>query len=439
MLASEGGSVEGGIHSPPGINPHDCPHISRAESNSRLSKRIPHVIRLRLSERLPAYKDMVYGKVNSAKKGFAQDTILMKSDGWPTYHLACVIDDHLMKITHVVRGTEWTPSTPFHLMIYEALGWKPPIFGHVGLLTNVQGQKFSKRNADVDLTSFQKQGVLPVALDNFVALLGWSHTCKEDFMTPQQLIENFSTKFTKGDVKVQFDKLWFLQRKHAIEVITKAISSADLERDMIAPLLAILQSKKSPITTNYTPEEAKELVYRLLKLDMRNWTNAQEFVERHTKTFSAPTAEELTAADSSIVKAGHLEHRATVPASVPPTVRNSEVVSIAQQLPALLGKHADKSVDEQFKLLNVDFMELMTPCVEKQVADLGEVLEEKDKEDLKKSWVAMVHKYLKWAIVVDVPGPDALKLMLVLGTAESMRRLELAEKMAIEPGGAILS
>lgn len=434
MLASEEGSAEGGIHTPPGINPHDCPHISKSTSDSRVSQSQSHVVRLRLGQKFPSYKDLVYGKVAALKKGFTQDTILLKSDGWPTYHLACVVDDHLMKITHVIRGTEWVASTPFHFMIYEALGWKPPVFGHVGLLTNVQGQKFSKRNADIDLSSFQKQGVLPDALANFVALLGWSHTGKEDFMTPKQLIENFSTKFTKGDVKVQFDKLWFLQRKHAIEVITKAASAKDLERDMINPLVEILMTRKPLIVAEGKVEEAKEMLFRLLKADMRNWTNAQEFVKRHVKTLEAPKEEELRATGSSIVKLGCLEHREAVQALVPPTVPNKDVVEIVKQLPALLDNHADKLVEDRFKKLNADFMEVLASVVEKQVASLAEPLEEKDAQSLNKSWVALVHKYLKWAIVADTPGPDALKLMLVLGKEESMRRLQLAEQIALETG-----
>lgn len=434
MLASEDGNAEGGIHTPPGINPHDCPHISKSTSDTRVSQGQSHVVRLRLGDKFPAYKDMVYGKVPALKKGFAQDTILLKSDGWPTYHLACVVDDHLMKITHVIRGTEWVPSTPFHFMIYEALGWKPPVFGHVGLLTNVKGEKFSKRNADIDLSSFQRQGVLPDALANFVALLGWSHTGKEDFMTPQQLIENFSTKFTKGDVKVQFDKLWFLQRKHAIEAITKATSAKDIERDMINPLVEILMEKKSPIVKEGKEEEAKEVLFRLLKADMRNWTNAQEFAERHGRTLEPPKEEELRAADSTIARAGCLEHREAVQALVPPTVPNKDVIEIVRQLPALLDNHADKPVDDRFKKLNAEFMEVISPVVEKQIAGLDKPLGEKEAQSLSKSWVALVHKYLKWAIVADTPGPDALKLMLVLGKEESIRRLQLAEKIALDTG-----
>ena len=438
MLAKEAGDVQGGIHTPPGINPHDCPHISKETSNSRVSQGQSHVVRLRLGDHLPGYKDMVYGKVPSMKTGHAQDTILLKSDGWPTYHLACVVDDHLMKITHVIRGTEWTPSTPFHFMIYEAFGWTPPVFGHVGLLTNVHGEKFSKRKADIDLSSFQKRGVLPDALANFVALLGWSHTGKEDFMTPQQLIENFSTKFTKGDVKVQFDKLWFLQRKHAIEAITKASSPKDLERDMINPLIEVLKTMDTPLVDGATEKDLKETLFRLMKADMRNWTNVEEFAARHHRTLVAPTENELRAQESSIVLSGHLSHRDAMKNFVPLQVPNKDIVEIVRQLPALLDKHVDMPVDERFLKLNADFLDVLAPVVEKQIAGLAQPLGETDAYSLNKSWVAMVHKYLKWAVVLNTPGPDVLRLMLVLGKEESMRRLELAEKVALEAGKAAL-
>lgn len=435
MLASEEGN-EGGINNPMGINPHDCPHVSKQTSDARVAEGRSHVVRLRLSEKLPGYKDLVYGKVGSLKKGFAQDTILMKSDGWPTYHLACVVDDHLMEITHVIRGTEWVPSTPFHLMLYDAFEWKPPVFGHVGLLTNVKGEKFSKRNADIDLSKFQQMGVLPEALDNFVALLGWSHNGKEDFMTPQQLIDNFSTKFTKGDVKVEFAKLWFLQRKHAIEVISRATSPKDLERDMILPLIESIKMRKPDLVASSNPDKLKEVLFRLLKADSRNWTNAGEFYARHWKTLDTPSRDDLIEVDTPIVRLGHLSHRPSIHALISPTVPNTSLIAIAHNIPALLDAvDSSKPIEDQFKQLSAEFVDMMQPIVEAKIAEESKPLTEEDKESVRKSWVAIVHKYLKWAVVADAPGPDALKLMLVLGKEESVKRLKLAEEVALEAPG----
>ncbi|KAF0770705.1 hypothetical protein AaE_002556 [Aphanomyces astaci] len=98
----------------------------------------------------------------------------MKSDGFPTYHLANVVDDHLMGITHVIRGEEWLSSTPKHLLLYQFLGFEPPKFAHLGLLLNEDRSKLSKRQGDVAVEDFQKKGFLAPGLVNFVALLGWN-------------------------------------------------------------------------------------------------------------------------------------------------------------------------------------------------------------------------------------------------------------------------
>lgn len=119
-----------------------------------------------------------------------EDPVLLKTDGRPTYHLANVVDDHHMEITHVIRATEWISSTPKHLALYKAFGWTPPAFAHVGLLVDEAGRKLSKRKLDTDIANFRRMGILPEALTNFVALLGWSHDQKSDVMSLDQLVQN---------------------------------------------------------------------------------------------------------------------------------------------------------------------------------------------------------------------------------------------------------
>jgi glutamyl-tRNA synthetase len=142
------------------------------------------------------FDDLVYGKTGQNRSNnkldlierVYDDPILLKSDGHPTYHLANVVDDHCMKITHVIRGTEWMPSTPMHVALYNAFNWTPPRFGHVPLLVDKSGQKLSKRNADIDLSYFKdKHGVFAATLVNFAALLGWSHTQKSDVFSLEEL------------------------------------------------------------------------------------------------------------------------------------------------------------------------------------------------------------------------------------------------------------
>ncbi|CAO3634122.1 unnamed protein product [Cunninghamella echinulata] len=171
-----------------------CLHLSEEEINDLLSKKVPYTIRHNVPTTLTTsttgmveWDDHVYGKLQF-KTAVLDDTILMKSDGYPTYHLANVIDDHIMKITHVLRGEEWISSTPKHILLYEAFGWTPPQFVHLPLLLNDNRTKLSKRTGDVHVEQYIEKGYFPEAINNFVALLGWhpnnndhnQHTIEED-------------------------------------------------------------------------------------------------------------------------------------------------------------------------------------------------------------------------------------------------------------------
>lgn len=151
-----------------------CRDLSKEEVAERLKENVPHVIRLRVEGTGDiVFDDIVRGKVSFSKKTI-DDQVLLKSDGFPTYHLANVVDDHLMGITHVIRGEEWLPSTPKHILLYEAFGWDIPQFAHLPLLLNPDRSKLSKRQGDVAVEDYLAKGYLPEALLNFVALLGWN-------------------------------------------------------------------------------------------------------------------------------------------------------------------------------------------------------------------------------------------------------------------------
>lgn len=148
-----------------------CSYIGLDESARRAANSEPHCVRFK-SEHNADVHDLVYGLYKKPSK--EDDFIIIKQDGYPTYHFANVVDDHLMKITHVIRGAEWLVSTPRHVALYNAFGWSLPTFAHVGLLVDRDGQKLSKRHGDIDITSWRDRGILPVALLNYVMLLGWS-------------------------------------------------------------------------------------------------------------------------------------------------------------------------------------------------------------------------------------------------------------------------
>jgi glutamyl-tRNA synthetase len=160
-----------------------CLSIPIEESSSRAASGEPHVVRLkdwrRSSQKRLQWEDVLRGQVSmSARKRHKDDqmddAVLLKSDGLPTYHLANVVDDHFMKITHVIRGNEWFTSTWKHICLYEAFGWTPPKFAHVGLLLDSEGKKLSKRDKTFGLEEV-RDAILPETMANFLALLGWHH------------------------------------------------------------------------------------------------------------------------------------------------------------------------------------------------------------------------------------------------------------------------
>lgn len=159
-------------HLPP-MYDRRCVSIPKEEAAER-AKKEPHVIRMLVprGEKIE-FRDLIRGKVEFASNTI-DDQVLLKSDGYPTYHLAHVVDDHLMETTHVIRGEEWLPSLPKHLLLFRMFGWTPPEYAHVPLLMNPGGGKLSKRQGDVSVESFIEKGYLREAILNFIALLGWN-------------------------------------------------------------------------------------------------------------------------------------------------------------------------------------------------------------------------------------------------------------------------
>ncbi|OQV21527.1 putative glutamate--tRNA ligase, mitochondrial [Hypsibius exemplaris] len=148
-----------------------CRSLSSAEQTAKHTAKEPFVIRLKMDPHVYELQDEVYGPT-SLRVDQEGDPVLIKSDGFPTYHLANVVDDHEMRITHVLRGIEWQMSTPKHLRLYEALGWKPPLFAHLPLLMNADGSKLSKRKGAQEIMEYKKLGYYPDALVNFLTLAG---------------------------------------------------------------------------------------------------------------------------------------------------------------------------------------------------------------------------------------------------------------------------
>ncbi len=208
-----------------------CSRLDPGEVEARRAAGTPHVVRLRIpDDETVVVDDRVRGRVAFASE-ILDDQILLKSDGYPTYHLANVVDDHAMGITHVIRGEEWLSSTPKHVLLYRFLGWEPPEFAHLPLLLGTDRSKLSKRQADVAVSDYRAQGYFPEALVNFVALLGWHPPDDRELLSREELIREFSfERVTKSGAIFNLEKLrWLNQeylRRRPVEDLVGDLASA---------------------------------------------------------------------------------------------------------------------------------------------------------------------------------------------------------------------
>lgn len=168
-----------------------CRSIPLEEAKKRVAAGEPHTVRLKLPvDRDITFNDRIKGKI-TFNTDDQDDQVLIKRDGFPTYHFAVVVDDQLMGITHVVRGDEWVSSTPKHVYLYEAFGWEAPEYIHLPTVLNKDHKKYSKRNGDGMVEDFIEEGYMSEGLINFLALLGWSPDSEEEIFTMKQLAEQF--------------------------------------------------------------------------------------------------------------------------------------------------------------------------------------------------------------------------------------------------------
>jgi len=194
--------------------------LSDAEVQQRLDDGAEHVVRLKVpTSETVHFEDVIRGHVSFDTDGL-DDQVLMKSDGLPTYHLANVVDDHQMGITHVIRGEEWLSSTPKHMLMYDAFGWEPPTMAHLPLIMSPQGGKLSKRDAEtlgvpVHVTDYREAGYEPEALVNFLALLGWNPGTEQELFTLDALVDAFSLdRVGASGVQFDIDKLNWFNEQH---------------------------------------------------------------------------------------------------------------------------------------------------------------------------------------------------------------------------------
>ncbi len=227
-----------------------CLHLSEAEIEERLQRGDSYVIRQKMPrEGSTSYEDAVYGKI-TIENNMLEDQILIKSDGLPTYNFANVIDDHLMGITHVVRGSEYLSSTPKYNLLYDAFGWEIPVYVHLPLIIKADGSKLSKRKGDASFEDLVEMGYLVEAIINYIALLGWSPDSNQEIFSLAELEKAFNIRnISKSPSVFDMAKLtWFNGQyiramspeefhKYAEPYLSKAIANKNIDLFKVSKLL----------------------------------------------------------------------------------------------------------------------------------------------------------------------------------------------------------
>jgi nondiscriminating glutamyl-tRNA synthetase len=290
-----------------------CTKLSKEEVKAKMDSGERYVIRMKVPhEKTVSFTDDIRGEVRFQGHTI-DDQVLLKGDGFPTYHLAHVVDDHLMETDLVIRGEEWLSSLPKHLLLFEWLGWTPPRYAHVPLLLGKDRKKLSKRDGDVAVEEYIKKGYLPEVMVNFVALLGWNPGTTQEMFTMEELVEQFELeRMQKAGAIFDLEKLDWLQgqwmRKFSVSDFAKRIlpdvsakypaAKSDKHFEQKAALIQervtffteatemmsffyvrpsvhkeLLSNEKQKVSANMLPDVFAFLIPALEKIDAKQWSS----------------------------------------------------------------------------------------------------------------------------------------------------------------------
>lgn len=288
---------------PPKYDGH-CRNLSKDEVAQQFAKTSEYVIRLKVpADQSVTFNDVIRGDI-TFETNTIDDQVLIKSDGYPTYHMAVVVDDHLMQVTHIMRGEEWISSTPKHILLYNAFGWEMPIHAHIPVFLNPDGKgKMSKRKGTVSARSFLDRGYLPEALLNFFMILGWARNDEVEVMSLDEYIKHFDPKDVSAkSVAFDYKKLNWINgiyiRKLSLEELKNKIArflpnDFPMEKfDAILPLVQErletlaqieeltsffyrdIEHKKEELLAKATPELVKEQLDKTIGVlsNLKDWT-----------------------------------------------------------------------------------------------------------------------------------------------------------------------
>lgn len=344
-----------------------CLNLSKEEIQNKLGNGEQFVIRLNVqpNQRI-IFEDIIRGVVEFDSNNI-DDQVLIKSDGYPTYHMANVVDDHLMEISHVIRGEEWLSSTPKHILLYDFFGWEKPKFAHLPLLLNPDRSKLSKRQGDVAVEDYRAKGYLKEALVNFVALLGWNAGDDKEFYYMDELINNFSLeRVNKSGAVFDLQKLNWLNAEHLRK----------MEDNKILPLLKNYLSTTEFNLNKFSDEKLLQIIGAMKE----RVTFIHEFVESCKYFFEEP--------------------------------EEYEQKSIEKNWKEETPNHLNKLKDEFEKLIN--------PTKEDYEKVFSKVAEE-----LNIGKGKLIHP-LRLAVSGQSTGPGMFDLLFILGKDEVLKRIQKA-------------
>ncbi|KAL7627120.1 Glutamate--tRNA ligase mitochondrial [Parahypoxylon ruwenzoriense] len=418
-----------------------CSKIPKEEAAYRIAHE-PHCVRFRSGRRVPV-DDLVYGHYKKPEK--EDDFIIIKRDGYPTYHFANVVDDHLMEITHVIRGAEWLVSTPRHVALYEAFEWPVPQFAHVGLLVNGKKQKLSKRYDDVGIITWRDRGMLPITLLNYVMLLGWSpgklSKNEQEAMNLNMMVTKFHLGFTKGDIIIN-NKYGYLQKEHlrrifqspdpsALDTLKTQVLPGIMTRAQLCEDGEVLAVPKRPVERGPLVPLAREginvtvskrYIEQVFDADATNYRDAESFIARNVFLIWTVAAQQYRARLAKELNAVNDIH---VVDPQDPTQRTPRLV---HELVAALRDLLNDIPREKWTKENLE--EVVVPFVYTVHATptprTDELLPDKE-PPAPEIWG---YHLLRWILVASRPGPPLMTIMALLGREETLLRVERAHEVA---------
>jgi glutamyl-tRNA synthetase len=227
-----------------------CAKLTSDEVATRLGRGENFVVRMRIPEGKTAFDDAIRGHIEFDNRD-VDDQVILKADGFPTYHLAVIVDDHLMKITHIIRGEEWLSSTPKHIILYDMFGWDKPVFAHAPLLLNPDRSKLSKRQGDVAVEDYLKRGYLVRTLINFVGTLGFNPKADQEIYSVAELIAHFDlSRVNKAGAVLNMEKLDWMNNQYlqtlTIDELADAAApfvQADVHSDLVRRALFVERAR----------------------------------------------------------------------------------------------------------------------------------------------------------------------------------------------------